>query len=319
MHTWKATLRHGECDFVAIEIERARPQGLPWTLRSHCRSLLSGSRVSGPNPPAPSVGMRNLSFRGFVGELDPVVFRHLAAILALVPSALFASQPQQSAAPSASKPSDEVPKKDGGDVIPTSPGDKKDAPKSKAGQKPRHEQATFGAGCFWHVEDVFEHQKGVNSAVSGYAGGNVAYPSYEMVHEGVTGHAEVVMVDFDPDVISYEELLNVFWKSHDPTSINRQGEDEGPQYRTVIFYHSEEQRRAALKSYRALTEKRVFRAPIVTQLMPLRAFYQAEDYHQDYYGGKPRATARRRRTTGAKVKKSRGNSPPSTTPASPKS
>ena len=96
--------------------------------------------------------------------------------------------------------------------------------------------------------------QGVNWAVSGYAGGDVPYPSYEMVHEGTTGHAEVVMVDFDPDVISYEELLKVFWKNHDPTSINRQGPDEGPQYRSVIFYHTEEQRRAALKSYRALTD-----------------------------------------------------------------
>ena len=97
------------------------------------------------------------------------------------------------------------------------------------------------------MEDVFERLKGVNWAVSGYAGGGVPYPSYEMVHEGTTGHAEVVMVDFDPDVISYEELLKVFWKNHDPTSINRQGPDEGPQYRSVIFYHTEEQRRAALE------------------------------------------------------------------------
>ncbi len=137
--------------------------------------------------------------------------------------------------------------------------------------KPKSEQATFGAGCFWHVEAVFERLKGVNSAVSGYAGGVVPYPSYEMVHEGTTGHAEVVMVDYDPEVISFDDLLKVFWKSHDPTSINRQGEDVGPQYRSVVFYHNDEQRKATLRSYKALTQARVFRSPIVTQLVPMRA------------------------------------------------
>ena len=171
-------------------------------------------------------------------------------------------------------------------------GDKKTASSAKTPKKPKTEQATFGGGCFWHVEAEFERLNGVNWAVSGYAGGNVPYPSYEMVHEGFTGHAEVVMVDYDPEVISYEDLLNVFWKIHDPTSINRQGEDEGPQYRSVIFYHNEEQRRAALKSYRTLTDLGVYRLPIVTQLVPLKAFYRAEDYHQDYYGGKPRAEHR---------------------------
>lgn len=182
-------------------------------------------------------------------------------------------------------------------ATPQSLGDKKTASPSDSLKKPKTEQATFGAGCFWHVEAVFERLKGVNWAVSGYAGGGVPYPSYEMVHEGTTGHAEVVMVDFDPEVITYEDLLKVFWKNHDPTSINRQGEDEGPQYRSVIFYHSEAQRLAALKSYHALTEKRVYRSPIVTQLVPMRAFYRAEEYHQNYYGGKPRASTRRRKTT----------------------
>lgn len=181
---------------------------------------------------------------------------------------------------------------------------RKSATASEPDKKYKTQQATFGAGCFWHVEDVFEHLKGVNWAVSGYAGGAVPHPSYEMVHEGFTGHAEVVMVDYDPEVISYEDLLNVFWKIHDPTSINRQGEDEGPQYRSVIFYHNEEQRRAALKSYRTLTELGVYRLPIVTQLLPLKAFYRAEDYHQDYYGGKPR-TSTRRNATSTKVKASR--------------
>jgi peptide-methionine (S)-S-oxide reductase len=183
-------------------------------------------------------------------------------------------------------------------------GDKKIVSPSDSMQKPKTEQATFGAGCFWHVEAVFEHLKGVNWAVSGYAGGSIPYPSYEMVHEGTTGHAEVVMVDFDPEVISYEDLLKVFWKNHDPTSINRQGEDEGPQYRSVIFYHNEAQRLAALKSYHALTERRAYRSPIVTQLVPMRAFYEAEAYHQNYYGGKARASTRKRKTTVSHAKKS---------------
>ena len=167
----------------------------------------------------------------------------------------------------------------------------------------RAELATFGAGCFWHVEADFERLNGVISAVSGYAGGNVKIPSYEMVHEGYTGHAEVVMVQYDPDLISYEDLLKVFWTSHNPTTPNQQGPDVGTQYRSIIFYHSDAQRKAALKSYQQLTEARAFARPIVTQLFPLKAFYRAEDEHQDYYGGKPRATTRRRATSTAKSKK----------------
>jgi peptide-methionine (S)-S-oxide reductase len=188
---------------------------------------------------------------------------------------------------------------------PRSPGDETDAaPSLESARKPRTEQATFGAGCFWHVEAVFEQLKGVNSAVSGYAGGSVPNPSYEMVHEGTTGHAEVVMVDYDPEVITYQDLLKVFWANHDPTSINRQGEDEGPQYRSVIFYHTEEQRRAAFKSFQDLTARRVFRSPIVTQLAPMVMFYPAEYYHQDFYGGKARPSRRRGKTTAAKARKS---------------
>jgi peptide-methionine (S)-S-oxide reductase len=152
--------------------------------------------------------------------------------------------------------------------------------------KGKTEKATFGAGCFWHVESEFEWLPGVKSAVSGYSGGTVANPSYEEVHEGVTGHAEVVQVEYDPAVISYEQLLKVFWSGHDPTQLNRQGPDVGTQYRSVIFYHSPEQRQAALKSYRELTAGRVFPGPIVTQLMPMKAFFRAEEYHQNYYGGK---------------------------------
>ncbi len=163
-----------------------------------------------------------------------------------------------------------------------------------------YEQATFGAGCFWHVEAAFERLPGVKSAVSGYAGGSVPYPTYEMVHEGLTGHAEVVQVTYDPDVISYENLLNVFWRHHDPTTLNRQGEDVGTQYRSVIFYHNRDQREAALASYRRLTQAGVFRDPIVTDLQPMRQFYRAEDEHQDYYGGKPAASSRRKRATVAR-------------------
>ncbi len=168
---------------------------------------------------------------------------------------------------------------------------------------PKLEKATFGAGCFWHVEYDFEWLPGVKSAVSGYSGGRVANPSYEMVHEGETGHAEVVQVTYDPAVISYEKLLNVFWHSHDPTQWMRQGPDVGTQYRSVIFYHNEAQRKAALKSYQQLVSERRFRAPIVTQLMPMKAFYRAEEYHQNYYGGKdgdaPRRSSRSRRTAKA--------------------
>jgi len=185
---------------------------------------------------------------------------------------------------------------------------------------PKTELATFGAGCFWHVEDTFEHLKGVKNAVSGYSGGHIAYPSYEMVHTGETGHAEVVQVEYDPSVISYEDLLKIFWRSHDPTSINRQGEDEGPQYRSVIFFHSEAQRKAALKSYEQLTRARAFRGPIVTQLAPMRAFFPAEDYHQNYYSGMRTTTNRRRRAAASRVKqaqsKSKGAAKPAQKPVS---
>ncbi len=174
---------------------------------------------------------------------------------------------------------------------------------SSSSSEPKYELATFGAGCFWHVEADFERLNGVVSAVSGYAGGNVRNPNYEMVHEGYTGHAEVVMVQYDPEIISYEDLLKVFWQCHDPTTPNRQGPDVGTQYRSIILYHNEDQKKAALKSYEQLVEAKAFRNPIVTQLAPLKAFYRAEDEHQDYYGGKPRVSSSKRRTSAAKSKK----------------
>jgi peptide-methionine (S)-S-oxide reductase len=201
----------------------------------------------------------------------------------------------------------------------------KETTKSKGTTKPKYERATFGAGCFWHVEAVFERLPGVQSAVSGYSGGDPRFRSYDMVHEGWTGHAEVVQVVYDPEAITYDDLLKVFWSNHDPTTLNRQGEDEGTQYRSVIFYHNKEQREAALKSYQNLTKAGVFRDPIVTQLMPMKKFLVAEPEHQDYYGGKPRATARRSKTALKKATKTqtKANSSSSTAdsaqpePASP--
>jgi len=143
------------------------------------------------------------------------------------------------------------------------------------------EKATFGAGCFWCVEAVFQRIKGVKSVISGYSGGKVENPTYEEVCSGRTGHAEVVQITFDPKVISYEEILDVFWKVHDPTSLNRQGPDEGTQYRSIILYHDEEQKRIAEKSRAEVSKS--FDKPIVTEIRPLTKFYKAEDYHQDYY------------------------------------
>jgi peptide-methionine (S)-S-oxide reductase len=143
------------------------------------------------------------------------------------------------------------------------------------------EKATFGAGCFWCVEAAFQRIKGVKSVVSGYAGGTVENPTYEEVCSGKTGHIEVVQITFDREVISYEELLDTFWKAHDPTSLNRQGPDVGTQYRSTIFYHNGEQKRIAERS-KAEVEKK-FDKPIVTEIKPLINFYKAESYHQDYY------------------------------------
>jgi peptide-methionine (S)-S-oxide reductase len=162
-----------------------------------------------------------------------------------------------------------------------------DAPKGKTETAHKIEKATFGGGCFWCMEAVFERLHGVKSVVSGYAGGNVAYPTYEMVHTGLTGHAEVIQIEYDPAVVSYEKLLSLFWASHDPTTLNMQGVDIGTQYRSVIFYHSEDQKKAALKSYQDLTARHVFKRRIVTELVPITEFYPAEPYHQNYYRTNP--------------------------------
>jgi len=145
------------------------------------------------------------------------------------------------------------------------------------------EVATFGAGCFWCVEAVLERVDGVVKVTSGYMGGSVKNPTYEDVCTGTTGHAEVVQVTFDPNRISYRKLLQIFWKLHDPTTLNRQGADVGTQYRSVIFYHSEAQREAAEASKRAANESGAFGSPIVTEITEAGTFYPAEDYHQDFY------------------------------------
>ena len=144
-------------------------------------------------------------------------------------------------------------------------------------------KATFGAGCFWHVEDLFRKTKGVNSTQVGYIGGKLANPTYEEVCTDMTGHAEAVQVDYDPNVISYDELLDVFWKNHDPTSLNRQGPDIGFQYRSAIFVHDEEQKKIAQKSKEKLEQSGVFQKPIVTEITSAPEFYKAEEYHQKYF------------------------------------
>ncbi|HRH39063.1 MAG TPA: peptide-methionine (S)-S-oxide reductase MsrA [Flavobacteriales bacterium] len=142
---------------------------------------------------------------------------------------------------------------------------------------------TLGAGCFWCVEAVFVELKGVKSVTSGYMGGTVKNPSYREVCTGTTGHAEVARIVYDPAVLSADELLEVFWQTHDPTTLNRQGADVGTQYRSAIFYHTEAQRNIAEAYKKKLDESGAFRAPITTEVSPAGAFYPAEDYHQNYY------------------------------------
>jgi methionine-S-sulfoxide reductase len=146
-----------------------------------------------------------------------------------------------------------------------------------------HQVATFGSGCFWCGEAVFQQLHGVHTAVPGYSGGGVSNPTYEQVCSGTTGHAEVVQITYDPNVISFTDLLEVFWRTHDPTTRDRQGNDVGPQYRSVVFYHNEEQRELAEQYKRQLDASGTFGAPIVTEIAPFRAFYPAEAYHQDYF------------------------------------
>jgi peptide-methionine (S)-S-oxide reductase len=151
------------------------------------------------------------------------------------------------------------------------------------GKNMEYEVATLGAGCFWCVEAVFQRLNGVLKVESGYSGGTVANPTYEQVCGGRTGHAEVEQITFDPKIISFKEILNVFWKTHDPTTLNQQGNDHGTQYRSAVFYHNEEQKKVAESYKQELEKAKVWDDPIVTEITPFKEFYKAENYHQNYY------------------------------------
>ncbi|MFO0889038.1 MAG: peptide-methionine (S)-S-oxide reductase MsrA [Isosphaeraceae bacterium] len=183
--------------------------------------------------------------------------------------------------PSKDNPTEEAQAKEDGS------GDTKSAP---TGKRPKPlERATFGGGCFWCTEAYFERIPGVTNVVSGYSGGHVPNPTYEMVCTGLTGHAEVIQIEYDPNVLSFDKLLKHFWTAHDPTTLNSQGPDFGTQYRSIILYHSDEQKEEAKKQYRELMAKRGRKSPIVTELVPFQAFYPADAYHQDYYRNHPDA------------------------------
>lgn len=149
------------------------------------------------------------------------------------------------------------------------------------------EVATLGSGCFWCTEAFFLRVKGIESVVSGYSGGKVKNPTYREVCTGLTGHAEVIQVKFDPTLISYSEVLEIFWNTHDPTTLNKQGADEGTQYRSVVYYHSESQKQTAEDYKKQLDKSGVYKNPIVTEISPFTVFYPAEDYHQNYYALNP--------------------------------
>jgi peptide-methionine (S)-S-oxide reductase len=162
-----------------------------------------------------------------------------------------------------------------------------------AAAAPATERATFAGGCFWHVEAAFRKVAGVVEVTSGYTGGMMAEPTYEQVCTSKTGHAEAVLVEYDPSRVSYDKLLDVFWNEHDPTTKDRQGWDVGPQYRSVIFYHSPAQKAAALASKERLGKSGRFRSPIVTEILPAGPFYRAEEYHQRYFEKHPEENAGR--------------------------
>ena len=149
------------------------------------------------------------------------------------------------------------------------------------------QEATFGSGCFWCTEAVFQQLKGVKKVVSGYSGGRTKNPTYEAVCTGTTGHAEVIQVTYDPKVVTFPELLEVFWKTHDPTTLNRQGPDRGTQYRSVIFYHNPKQAEQATEYLKKLDSSGAFRSKIVTEIKPFKEFYPGEDYHQNYFRDHP--------------------------------
>ncbi|MEN8226837.1 MAG: peptide-methionine (S)-S-oxide reductase MsrA [Bacteroidota bacterium] len=153
--------------------------------------------------------------------------------------------------------------------------------------KEKTELATFGGGCFWCVEAIFERVTGVHSVISGYSGGHVDHPSYKQVTSGTTGHAEVTQISFDPEQVSYTELLEIFFKTHDPTTLNRQGADMGTQYRSIVLYHNDHQQEEAEKAITELNSAGIWKDPIVTRVEPFKIFFQAEGYHQEYFENNP--------------------------------
>lgn len=150
------------------------------------------------------------------------------------------------------------------------------------------ETTTFGAGCFWCVEAVFQHVEGVHKVISGYTGGSTINPDYRDICTGTTGHAEVVQIEFDPNVISFKELIEIFWHTHNPTTLNKQGNDVGTQYRSAVFYHSDAQREIAEESKKEMDNSDTWDDPIVTEITEIDVFYTAEDYHQNYFELNPR-------------------------------
>ena len=203
----------------------------------------------------------------------PMSSRLLSACVALSAAALFSGLAADDPAPKVDAPAK------------TSTTKKAAAAKDKdaAKEKIKTEVATFGGGCFWCLEAVYERVPGVVNVVSGYSGGTYKKPNYEAVSSGTTGHAEVVQITYDPEKITFEKLLEVFFVCHDPTTLNSQGPDFGTQYRSVILYHDDDQKKAAQAMYKKLTEARAFSDPIVTELVPFKTFYPAEKYHQDYF------------------------------------
>ncbi len=153
--------------------------------------------------------------------------------------------------------------------------------------KEKYETATFGGGCFWCTEAIFERVKGVQTVESGYSGGTVSNPDYKMVTSGTTGHAEVVQITFDPAVVTFTELLEIFFKTHDPTTLNRQGADVGTQYRSIVLYHNEQQRSLTQQIIKELDSEGIWKDPIVTAVEPFKQFYSAEAYHQEYFENNP--------------------------------
>jgi peptide-methionine (S)-S-oxide reductase len=160
-------------------------------------------------------------------------------------------------------------------------------PSGTGNQEETMRKATFGGGCFWCVEAIFERVEGVSKVVSGFAGGDVPNPTYREVTGGRTGHAEVVQITYDPAVITYDELLEIFWMTHDPTTLNRQGNDVGPMYRSIVLYHDQEQRGKALYYKQKIEEAEIYDRPIVTEIVPLNGFWTADGYHQDYFANNP--------------------------------